>query len=61
MKRMKARWQSLWKDEQGIGTLEVILIVAVLVVIAFLFKGWIIGLLDSLFKKIDTKANTILD
>ncbi len=30
-----------WEDEEGLGTLEILLIVAVLVAIAIIFRKWI--------------------
>jgi Flp pilus assembly pilin Flp len=52
------RWKSMikafWKDEQGLGTLEILLIVAVLVAIAIIFRKWI----TSWFQKMIGDANT---
>lgn len=51
MKKGSLWLAKLWKDEDGIGTLEIILIVAVIVIIAIAFRKWIIAwvqkLLDS--------------
>ena len=44
-----------WRDEQGIGTLEMIMIVAVIVVIAFAFRKWIFNWVDGLFADADSK------
>jgi hypothetical protein len=49
------------KSEEGLGTLEIILIVAVVIIIAILFKDWIIGLINDLMGKADEQANTIFD
>jgi Flp pilus assembly pilin Flp len=43
-----------WEDEDGLGTLEILLIVAVLVIIAIAFRKWIMKWVQSLF----TAANT---
>lgn len=49
-------WLSL-KSEKGLGTLEVLLIVAVLIGIALLFRenifGWVEGLLERTGEKIE--------
>jgi len=37
------------KKEEGIGTLEIILIVAVLVIIAVAFRKWILAWVQKLF------------
>ena len=40
------KWAS---DERGIGTLEIILIVAVIVIIAVAFRKWILAWVQKLF------------
>jgi len=50
-----------WRNEQGIGTLEIVLIAAVLILVAFVFKDWIIAFLNDLTGKVEDKADTILD
>jgi Flp pilus assembly pilin Flp len=52
-KRSVKRW---WAEEDGIGTLEVILIVAVIVIIAVAFRKWIISWVQKLF---DTSNNEL--
>ncbi|MGU3473452.1 Flp1 family type IVb pilin [Paenibacillus sp. D51F] len=49
------------KSEEGLGTLEVILIIAVVIIIALLFKDWIINLIKDLMGKADDQANTIFE
>lgn len=49
MKQWKARMRQWWLEEDGIGTLEVILIVAVIVIIAVAFRKWIISWVQKLF------------
>ncbi|NEW06490.1 hypothetical protein GK047_10755 [Paenibacillus sp. SYP-B3998] len=48
--------EAFWKDEEGLGTLEILLIVAVLVAIAIIFRKWIV----SWFQKLIGDANTNL-
>ena len=43
-------WKRLLLDDRAIGTLEIILIVAVIVVIAVAFRKWIIAWVEKLFK-----------
>lgn len=45
----QSRLRAFWNDEDGIGTLEMILIVAVIVVIAVAFRKWIISWVQKLF------------
>ncbi len=37
-----------WKEEEGLGTLEILLIVAVLVTLAIIFRKWIVGWFNKL-------------
>ncbi|MEW9698816.1 Flp1 family type IVb pilin [Paenibacillus sp. SI8] len=48
--------KGFWNDEEGLGTLEILLIVAVLVAIAIIFRKWIV----SWFQKLIGDANTDL-
>jgi Flp pilus assembly pilin Flp len=49
MKQWKQSVKQWWLEEDGIGTLEVILIVAVIVIIAVAFRKWIISWVQKLF------------
>lgn len=54
---MKEWLKEFWEDEEGMGTVEIVLIIAVLIAIALLFKDRItkfVGdLMDKLFKADD--------
>lgn len=50
--------ESLAEDEEGIGTLEIVLIAAVIIAIALLFKDWILDFLESLMDKVEGKSDT---
>lgn len=63
-----ANWRTKWKaflwDDRGIGTLEIILIVAIIVIIAVAFRKWIIAWVEKLFQEsndelIETNENTV--
>lgn len=44
------RWlMQLWNEEDGLGTLELLLIVAVLVIVAVAFRKWILAFIKKLF------------
>ncbi|MFC0214684.1 Flp1 family type IVb pilin [Paenibacillus chartarius] len=51
MAEIQNRLQRLWNDEDGLGTLEVLLIVAVLVAIAIVFRKWIVGWFQDILGK----------
>lgn len=61
MKMLKTRLKALWSNEEGIGTLEVILIVAVVIIIALLFKDWIVDLVKDVLNKADKDARKIFE
>ncbi len=54
--KLRTWFKRFWKDEEGLGTLEILLIVAVLVAIAIVFRKWIV----SWFQKLIGDANTEL-
>lgn len=57
---MLKQWaQELWMDESGIGVVEMILILVVLIGLVLIFKNQLKSLVDGIFKEIQTKTNTI--
>jgi Flp pilus assembly pilin Flp len=48
-----------WRDQRGIGTLEIIIIIAVLVLVAFAFREWIIDWVTGLFNETDATIDQI--
>ncbi|WP_409346949.1 Flp1 family type IVb pilin [Paenibacillus sp. MBLB4367] len=56
-KQWSGRAAAFWKDEEGLGTLEVLLILAVIVIIAVAFRKWIMKWVGDLFNKADTEIN----
>ena len=49
--------KGFWKEDEGLGTLEVILIIGITLIIAALFKTQIKTLVDSLLGKVSNKSN----
>lgn len=47
-------------DERGMGTVEVILIIVVLIGLVIIFKKQITDLVNTIFEAINSKANSIL-
>ena len=58
MNKLKMNTMAWLKDDEGIGTLEVILIVAVIVIIAVAFRKWIISWVQKLF---DTSNDELME
>lgn len=48
MDNIRRFFNKIWKEEGGIGTLEIILIIAVIVIIAIAFRKWIIQWVQKL-------------
>ncbi len=48
------------KDEEGMGTVEVILIIVVLVGLVLIFKNQITSIVNSLFDSITSKSNDVM-
>lgn len=49
------------KEEDGIGTLEIVLIAAVLILVAILFKDWIMDFLSDLMGTAEEKSESIFE
>ena len=54
-----AHVQAFLKDEQGITTVEIILILVVLISLVIIFKKQLTNLVNSIFKTITTRSGTI--
>ncbi|GIP17153.1 hypothetical protein J40TS1_27950 [Paenibacillus montaniterrae] len=50
----KQELKAFWRNEQGIGTLEVVLIIAVVVLIFIIFKDFIMEQVNKLVNKSKT-------
>lgn len=58
MKRVK-RFFEFMKDEKGIGVVEVILILVVLIGLVIIFKSQLTSLVQSIFEKITSESGRI--
>lgn len=58
MNRLKTV-KDLWREEDGMGTVEVILIIVVLVGLVIIFKDRITTLVENIFNKITRETNKI--
>lgn len=52
--------KEFWKDEDGIGVVEIILILVILVALVLLFKDKITSIIDSAFSSIDDDSGDII-
>ncbi len=59
---MRELWTRFWRDEEGFGTVELVILIGVLVAIALLFRKTIIkfvtDLMNKIFKVGDVPGNT---
>jgi hypothetical protein len=53
--------KGFWKDEEGLGTLEMILIIAVLIAVVLLFKDKIQDVVEALIKTAGQKSQEVFD
>lgn len=51
--------RELFREEEGMGTVEVILIIVVLVGLVVIFKNQITGIVNRLFQKITNQVTNI--
>lgn len=54
-----AHVQAFLKDEQGITTVEIILILVVLISLVIIFKKQLTNLVNKIFSKITSQSNSI--
>lgn len=56
------KWKGLrafFKEEDGMGTVEIILIIVVLIGLVIIFKNQLNNLVTDIFNKITSQANSI--
>lgn len=56
---MLKKWIAFWKEEDGMGTIEVILIIVVLVGLVLIFKEQMGNIIESLFSKITKQTKKL--
>lgn len=58
--RQKRKGNSLLSDESGMGTVELILIIVVLIGLVIIFKKQLTSLVNTIFETITSKSNDVL-
>lgn len=56
---MKKLWQRFIKEEDGVGVVELILILVVLISLVLIFKEQLTKLVESIFDKIVKQSNKV--
>lgn len=59
MSVLKKTWLSFWRDESGMGVVEIILIIVVLIAMVIIFKEQITDLVNDIWKSINKSAKKI--
>ncbi len=59
MNRLKIFWNRFWNDESGMGVVEVILIIVVLIGLVIIFKNQITGVVNDIFEKIVSQSSSV--
>ncbi len=57
LNRMYREWDEFKRDERGIGTLEMLLIIAIIIIIAVAFRKWLMKWVYELFTDAQTKLD----
>ncbi len=58
-KRLKEELRAFCREEDGIGVIEVVLILVVLIGLVIIFKKQITDLLNSIFKEINNQSKEV--
>ena len=58
--RQKRRKSTFLADESGMGTVEIILIIVVLIGLVIIFKKQLTSLVNTIFEAITSKSNDVL-
>ncbi|MDE7247010.1 MAG: hypothetical protein K2N43_03905 [Lachnospiraceae bacterium] len=59
-KRLKG-FRDFLREEEGMGTVEIILIIVVLIGLVIIFKTQLRSLVEKVFEKITTDSNTVME
>ena len=51
--------REIWKDEQGVGVIELVLVLVVLIGLVIIFKKQITTLLQNIFKEINSQSKEV--
>lgn len=58
---MRTWLRTLWNEEEGLGTVEIIFIIAVLIVIVLLFRTQIMNFIETLMGRADEQSNKLFE
>ncbi|WP_019153860.1 Flp1 family type IVb pilin [Robertmurraya massiliosenegalensis] len=61
MKKMKEMVMKFWNDEEGIGMVEILLILAVIITLALIFREQITAMVTKIFQSNNDKMDELLE
>lgn len=59
--RISGFFKSFLKEESGMGTIEIIIIMAILIALALIFRTFIMDLANTIFEKIKEKTDAAIN
>lgn len=59
MRKLYKEWIAFCNDESGLGVIEVVLILVVIIGLVLIFKKQITDLLESIFKEIEKQSKEV--
>ncbi len=59
MEKFWRAWNDFWRDDSGMGVVEVILIIVVLIGLVIIFKNQITEVVNDIFEKIVSQSSSI--
>ncbi|MBY0144972.1 Flp1 family type IVb pilin [Neobacillus niacini] len=60
MKKVKEMVKKFWNDEEGLGIVEILLILAVIIGLALIFRDQITSMVEKIFKSNNDKMDDLL-
>ena len=57
--KLVSEWNAFWRQEEGVGVIEVVLILVVLIGLVIIFKTQITKLLENIFKEIESPSKEV--
>ena len=57
--KLVSEWNAFWRQEEGEGVIEIVLILVVLIGLVIIFKTQITKLLENIFKEIESQSKEV--
>ena len=57
--KLISEWNAFWRQEEGVGVIEVVLILVVLIGLVIIFKTQITKLLENIFKESESQSKEV--